>query len=110
MCRRRRAVVRQHPAEPVIRSPGHRVLTLARELGRGERGFPPTLGECLQMQVFDRELLEQQAVRLGVPESELETIDEHALASSNVSVPEASTSVTEMPWNNTCVSWPVVAT
>jgi cytidylate kinase len=72
------AVVRQHPAEAISRTPSHRVLTLARELGAGERGFPPTLGERLQMQVFDRELLEQQAVRLGVPESELEKIDEHA--------------------------------
>jgi len=71
-------VVREQPTEAVSRSPGCRVLTLARELGAGERGFPPTLGERLQMQVFDRELLEQQAVRLGVPESELERIDEHA--------------------------------
>jgi cytidylate kinase len=71
------AVVRQHPAEALCRTQGRRVLTLARELGAGERGFPPTLGERLQMQVFDRGLLEQQAVRLGVPESELEKIDEH---------------------------------
>ena len=28
------------------------------------------------MQLYDRELLEQEAVRLGVPEAELEKIDE----------------------------------
>ena len=55
---------------------GRRVLTLSRELGAGEQGFPPTLGERLGMQVYDRELLEQEAVRLGVPEAELEKIDE----------------------------------
>jgi cytidylate kinase len=53
-----------------------RVLTLSRELGAGEQGFPPTLGQRLGMQVYDRELLEQEAVRLGVPEAELEKIDE----------------------------------
>ena len=53
-----------------------RVLTLSRELGAGEQGFPPTLGGRLGMQVYDRELLEQEAVRLGVPEAELEKIDE----------------------------------
>jgi cytidylate kinase len=53
-----------------------RVLTLSRELGAGEQGFAPTLGERLGMQVYDRELLEQEAVRLGVPEAELEKIDE----------------------------------
>jgi len=51
-------------------------LTLSRELGAGEQGFPPTLGQRLAMQVYDRELLEQEAVRLGVPEAELEKIDE----------------------------------
>ncbi len=63
------------PAAPAS-SPPRRVLTLSRELGAGEQGFPPTLGERLGMQVFDRELLEQEAVRLGVPEAELEKIDE----------------------------------
>jgi cytidylate kinase len=53
-----------------------RVLTLSRELGAGEQGFAPTLGERLGMPVYDRELLEQEAVRLGVPEAELEKIDE----------------------------------
>ena len=53
-----------------------RVLTLSRELGAGEQGFPPTLGQRLGMKVYDRELLEQEAVRLGLPEAELEMIDE----------------------------------
>ncbi len=62
-------------AAPGSSSP-RRVLTLSRELGAGEQGFPPTLGERLGMRVYDRELLEQEAVRLGVPEAELEKIDE----------------------------------
>ena len=64
-------------AAPGSSSP-RRVLTLSRELGAGEQGFPPTLGERLGMRVYDRELLEQEAVRLGVPEAELEKIDERA--------------------------------
>ena len=54
-----------------------RVLTLSRELGAGEQGFPPTLARHLAMRVYDRELLEQQAVGLGVFEADLEKIDEH---------------------------------
>ena len=57
---------------------GHRVLTLSRELGAGETGFAPTLGTRLSLRVYDRELLEQEATRLGVTEEELERIDEHA--------------------------------
>ena len=53
-----------------------RVLTLSRELGAGEQGFPPTLGGRLGMQVYDRELLERDAASLGVPTAELEKIDE----------------------------------
>ena len=55
---------------------GRRVLTLSRELGAGDTGFAPTLAERLGLKVYDRELLEQEAVRLGVPEAELERIDE----------------------------------
>lgn len=72
------AIVRGSPVGKIIEPQSRRVLTLARELGAGERGFSLTLGERLQMHVVDRELLEQQAVRLGVPESELEMIDERA--------------------------------
>ena len=59
------------------RSPaGRRVLTLSRELGAGETQFATALGERLGMRVYDRELLEQEAVRLGVSEAEMEKIDE----------------------------------
>jgi len=58
-------------------SPAHdRVLTLSRELGAGETQFATALAERLKMRVYDRELLEQEAVRLGVPEAEIEKIDE----------------------------------
>lgn len=70
------AILRGDPS--AAGSTSRRVLTLSRELGAGEQGFPPTLGARLSMQVYDRELLEQEAVRLGVPEAELEKIDEHA--------------------------------
>jgi cytidylate kinase len=55
---------------------GRRVLTLARELGAGDTGFAPTLAAKLGPRVYDRDFLEQEAVRLGVPESELEKVDE----------------------------------
>jgi cytidylate kinase len=57
---------------------GHRVLTLSRELGAGDSGFARTLGLRLGLRVYDRELIEQEATRLGVSEAELEKIDEHA--------------------------------
>ena len=57
--------------------PGPRVLTLSRELGAGDTGFPPTLADRRGLKVYDRELLEQEALRLGVTEAELERVDEH---------------------------------
>lgn len=60
-------------ASPVA---GKRVLTLSREFGAGDQGFAPPLAERLGLHVCDREMLEQQAIRLGVPEAELEKIDE----------------------------------
>jgi cytidylate kinase len=63
-------------AEALPPPEGGRVLTLARELGAGDTGFAPTLGARLGLRVYDRDLLEQEAVRLGVPEAELEKIDE----------------------------------
>jgi CMP/dCMP kinase len=57
-------------------SDGPRVLTLSRELGAGDTGFGPTLGMRLGLRVHDRDLLEQEAVRLGVTEAELERLDE----------------------------------
>ncbi len=67
--------VRPTPSEAGETAP-HRVLTLSRELGAGETQFAATLAERLSMQVYDRELIEQQAVRLGVSEAEIEKIDE----------------------------------
>jgi len=55
---------------------GPRVLTLSRELGAGESGFATTLADRLGLKVYDRELLEQEALRLGVTEAELERVDE----------------------------------
>jgi cytidylate kinase len=54
-------------------STGQRVLTLARA---GDTGFAPTLATRLRLRDYDRDLLEQEAVRLGVPKAELEKIDE----------------------------------
>jgi cytidylate kinase len=55
-----------------------RVLTLSRELGAGDTGFAPTLADRLGLRCYDRELLEQEASRLGVTEADLERIDEQA--------------------------------
>ena len=74
------AILRDASTAAAAGSAGRRVLTLSRELGAGEQGFAPTLAQRLAMRVYDRELLEQEAVRLGVPEAELEKIDEHAAA------------------------------
>jgi cytidylate kinase len=64
------------PEESASGAAGSRVLTLARELGAGDTGFAPTLAARLKLRTHDRELLEQEATRLGVPEAELEKIDE----------------------------------
>jgi len=70
------AVVQPASAESMS-SPAHdRVLTLSRELGAGETQFAATLAERLKMHVYDRELLEQEAAALGIPEAEMEQIDE----------------------------------
>lgn len=53
-----------------------RVLTLSRELGAGETGFAAALADRLKMRLYDRELLEQEAASLGIPEAEMEKIDE----------------------------------
>ena len=70
------AVVLHKAAEAGGASKNRRVLTLSRELGAGDTGFAPPLAERLGLRVCDRELLEQEAVRLGVPQAELEKIDE----------------------------------
>jgi cytidylate kinase len=73
------ALVRGDTSPEAEAIPGgkQRVLTLSRELGAGEMSFAPPLGERLGLHVYDRELLEQEATRLGVTEEELEKIDEH---------------------------------
>jgi cytidylate kinase len=70
------AMVRPGSAEAVGTPSSRRVLTLSRELGAGDSNFAPALADRLKLHVYDRELLEQEAVRLGVPEAELEKIDE----------------------------------
>ncbi len=52
------------------------VLTLSRQAGAGNSGFALTLGLRLSLRVIDRELLEYEALRLGVTEAELEQVDE----------------------------------
>jgi cytidylate kinase len=71
------ALVRgQAPAGTAGAAAGRRVLTLARELGAGDTGFAPTLASRLGLKVYDRELLEQEALRLGVTQEQLEQVDE----------------------------------
>jgi CMP/dCMP kinase len=62
-------------APPAVAGRPH-VLTLSRQTGAGNSGFALTLGLRLSLRVFDRELLEYEAVRLGVSEAELEQVDE----------------------------------
>ena len=57
-------------------SQGRRVLTLSRELGAGDQGFAPPLAGLLGLQGLDRDLLEEEAKRLGVSSPELDKIDE----------------------------------
>jgi cytidylate kinase len=70
------ALARGSAGETAGSAGGQRVLTLSRELGAGDTGFAPTLGARLDLRVYDRELLEQEATRLGVTEAELEQVDE----------------------------------
>ncbi len=68
-------LMREEREEPAVAS-RPRVLTLSRQLGAGDTGFGLTLGLRLSLRVFDRELLEYEAIRLGVSEAELEQVDE----------------------------------
>ena len=71
------AAVVSGTAEEPHREPGKSaVLTLARELGAGETTFARALAPRLGLTICDRELLEQEAARLGVPVTRLEKIDE----------------------------------
>lgn len=69
-------VIAGKAAAPRLENPVKRVLTLSRELGAGDQGFAPPLAQQLGLHVCDRQMLEQQAARLGVSEAELEQIDE----------------------------------
>jgi cytidylate kinase len=69
-------MVRGDPV-PTTGATGARVLTLARELGAGDTGFAPTLADRLGVRCFDRTSLEQEAVRLGRLEVEVEQLDEN---------------------------------
>ena len=69
-------IVRAESSQPVVAPKGRRVLTLSRELGAGDADLVPALADRLKLQVYDRELLEQEAAGLGVPATELEKIDE----------------------------------
>jgi cytidylate kinase len=55
---------------------GPRLLTMSRELGAGEENFVTALAERVGLKVHDRELLEQEAVRLGVSAAEVQEVDE----------------------------------
>ncbi len=55
---------------------GNRVLTLSREMGAGGSAFALPLADRLGLKVFDRELLEEEARRLGVSAAELAGVDE----------------------------------
>jgi cytidylate kinase len=70
------ALVQDQAPEPPGPTTARRVLTLSRELGAGEKTFAPVLAARLGLDVYDRELLEQEAVRLGVTEADLQRVDE----------------------------------
>ncbi len=55
---------------------GRRILTLTGELGAGDIRLAPTIADRLKLHVYDRELLEQEASRLGVSLAEVERFDE----------------------------------
>lgn len=60
-------------------SRGRRVVTLSRELGAWATEFAPRLGQALGLHVYDQELVDEEARRLGVPAAQLRALDEHAV-------------------------------
>jgi cytidylate kinase len=64
------------PSAPASRA--EKAMTLTSELGAGGTGFAAALAANLGLRVYDRDLLLQEVARLGVPESELEKIDEQS--------------------------------
>ncbi|MBX6316158.1 MAG: cytidylate kinase-like family protein [Isosphaeraceae bacterium] len=65
------------PSEGTDDPGGRRILTLTGEMGAGDVGLAPTLADRLDLDVYDRELLEHEAIRLGVSLADLERVDEH---------------------------------
>jgi cytidylate kinase len=57
---------------------GRRVLTVSREMAAGDAAVVPAVAARLGLRVYDREFLEEQARRLGVTESDLHQMEEHA--------------------------------
>lgn len=57
-------------------APGQRVLSLSRELGTTDPDFIRKVAAFLGMDFFDRALLEQAAIRLGLTEAEVSGVDE----------------------------------
>jgi cytidylate kinase len=74
------AIVRRPAQMPAPEARGRRVLTLARELGAGDADFASVLGQRLGLTVWDRELLDLEASRMGIPRSEVERLDEQPVA------------------------------
>jgi cytidylate kinase len=70
------AVIRNECGAKPAPATGKRVLTLSRELGAGDTSFAPVVGARLGLRVYDRELLEQEALQLGITPAELAKIDE----------------------------------
>lgn len=58
--------------------PERRVLTLSRELGAWATEFVPRIARELDLHVYDRELVVEEAARLGVSAADLRPYDEHA--------------------------------
>lgn len=75
------AIVREQTALPSDGPRGRRVLTLSRELGAGDADFAPMLAERLGLKLFDREFLDEEAARMGVPRAEVESLDEQPTTS-----------------------------
>lgn len=59
---------------------GRRLVTLSRELGAWATEFAPRLARDLGLHVYDRELVEEESRRIGVSETQLRAMDEHAVS------------------------------
>jgi cytidylate kinase len=70
------AAIRDEPESESPESAGRRVLTLSREMAAGDAALVPSLAARLGLRVHDRELLEEQGRRLGIPPAELHHLEE----------------------------------